>query len=402
MNQGRYIEKTLLTIGLILIFSSSPISFIEKFEYLSNYLFYFGGMFVITVAFSSIMKREVFFDTTLKLFTYLYGGFISLMILSIIVNQSLAVEVYSLERFISVFLFLGIGLALIDVISEKLIINSLIISLGIIFIYILFESPIFTSDLEVAYSGSFSNSGTFGEVAVTFAIVSLIAGTSLLKLRQNFFLAILYLLITVGVSYLVIISGSRTSFITLIIILGIVLTTYFYDMLKSRNLLTWKSVLIIILLAFGGASLLIFIDNPIYGVIESNIIDKFKRKIENTDITDGRVELWLSIIKDINLFGEVKYFEDHIYPHAHNSFLEIMILNGLFAGIAYIIFWITIFIKSIQHYLTEKITNVYAILPLVIVTNFILLSMTEIIQFHISTFLALSMVAILSKPKDNL
>src|SRR5690625_7878018 len=86
-----------------------------------------------------------------------------------------------------------------------------------------------------------------------------------------------------------------TSFITLVIVYVIVTITFIYDGLKRRQLLSWKSIIYVSLLALFGVSMFILIENPAYTVLETTVIDKFQRKIENGSLTAGRVEIWQPI-----------------------------------------------------------------------------------------------------------
>src|SRR5699024_10679627 len=206
----------------------------------------------------------------------------------------------------------------------------------------------------------------------------------------------------IGAGYLTLISNSRTSFITLVIVFVIVLTMFIYDMLKMRNLLSWRSVLITIFLMVGGMSLFIFIDNPAYGVLESTVLDKFTRDIESDSLTAGRVPIWTTIIDNAGLFGKGSgYFSEISGLGAHNSFLHILSLYVWLAAIAYTLFWLVMLIKSIYYYLTEKLTNTYALLPFIVIINYLSVSMMENMTVHVSAFLAFSMIAIFNKPKEQ-
>ena len=400
MDQGSYMEKVLLSLGLILLFSSSSIKYINKLNHLTDLFFYLGGILIVTVAMKSLVKQDIVMKNTFKTMTFLYGSFIGLVIVSTFVNQSLEIEIGALEKFSMIFLFLGICLTLTDVLSEKLILNSVIISTSIIFIYFFIDYPLPDITVE-AYKGGFNNPNRLGMLAVTLFSASIVAGVSLLKSQQRYILALIYLLIAIGAGYLTIISNSRTSFIALVVVFAIVTLTYIYEVLKMYNKLSWKSIFITILLAIGGLSLFVLIDNPAYAVLESTVLDKFTSKIESGRLTAGRAEGWQGIIQDTNMFGTVSYFESHNWVHAHNSFLEIIVYYGWFTGAAYLLFWLAMLIKSVHYYIMEKLINAYAILPLAVIMNFLLLSTMELVEFHIATFLAISMIGIFSKPKER-
>src|SRR5699024_11903163 len=98
-----------------------------------------------------------------------------------------------------------------------------------------------------------------------------------------------YILITNSAWYLTLITICRTSFISLFIVFGILAIKFIYDVLKGRHLLSWKSIIVVSLLAVFGASMFILIENPAYTVLETTVIDKFQRKIENGSLTAGQI-----------------------------------------------------------------------------------------------------------------
>lgn len=401
MNLGKYGEKIILGIGLILIFSSSSTRFIGEFKHLTESMFLLGGGFIFIAALLSLIKSEWLIDKNFQLFTYFYASFIFFVILSIIVNGNFERESVSIERFVLMFVFLGFFLAMSEKISEGLIITSFMISAIIVFTYFLIEYPIIDSSLK-AYRGGFGNPNSVGVLAVTLFSVSLVAGTSLLKAKQNYLIAFISLFISLGAAYLTIISSSRTSFLTLALIFAIVSVTFTYDVLKTRNLFNWKTIIITILVAFVGALLFVVIDNPVYAAFESRILDKFSRKIENGSITAGRISIWIPIIESTGLFGKGPgYFKEISGLSAHNSFMHMLSIYGWFAAIAYVVFWLFMLFRSVHYYLTEKLNNTYALLPLILVVNYISLSMMENMSIHVSAFLAMSMVAIFSKSKES-
>src|SRR5699024_12096195 len=106
-------------------------------------------------------------------------------------------------------------------------------------------------------------------------------------------------------------SNSMSSIFTLVIVYVIVIITLFYDVLKRRMLRSCKSIIYVSLLALFGVSMFILIENPDYTVLETTVIDKFQRKIENGSLTAGRVEIWQPIIEGAGLFGKgSSYFSE--------------------------------------------------------------------------------------------
>src|SRR5699024_10298816 len=142
-------------------------------------------------------------------------------------------------------------------------------------------------------------------------------------------LASIYLLIAIAAGYLTLISNSRTSFITLVIVFVIVTITFIYDVLKGQHLLSWKIIIVVSVLSVFGTSMIIMIENPVYAVLETTAIDTFQRNIESVSLTAGRVEIWQPIIEGAGLFGKGSgYFSEISGLAAHNSFLHILSLYG--------------------------------------------------------------------------
>jgi len=396
MNGKRHIGKLLISIGLILIFISSSTRYIPEFKYLTDYLFLIGGLFIVSYGLISLIRKDVEINRTFNNLTLIYGIFIIFVIISTFVNQNLEREVDALVKFILMYFFLNLFLMLTEITTKRLIINTFVISSIVVFSYFLINYPI--AESTGAYKGGFGNPNSIGVLAVTLFSVSLVAGTSLLKNKRSYILASIYLLIAIAAGYLTLISNSRTSFITLVIVFGIVAMTFIYDVLKGRHLLSWKSIIVVSLLAVFGASMFILIENPAYTVLETTVIDKFQRKIESGSLTAGRVEIWQPIIEGAGLFGKGSgYFSEISGLGAHNSFLHILSLYGWFAAIAYACFWLFMLVTSLIYYMTHKLTHVHALLPLILVVNYISISMMENMTVHVSAFLAMTMVAIFNR-----
>src|SRR5699024_2780151 len=375
MNEKRYIGKLFISIGLILIFISSSTRYIPEFKYLTDYLFLIGGLFIVIYGVVSLIHKDIEINRSFKNVTLIYGIFISFVMISTFVNHNLETEIDALVKFTLIYFFLNLFLTLTEITTKRLVIITFVISSLIIFTYFLINYPI--AEATGAYKGGFGNPNSVGVLAVTLFSVSLVAGTNLLKNKRSTILAIIYLIIAIAAGYLTLISNSRTSFITLVIVFVIVTITFIYDVLKRRQLLSWKRIIYVSLLAlFGvsmfiliknsvytmlkrrqllsctniiylsllalfGVSMFILIENPDYTVLETTVIDKFQRKIENGSLTAGRVEIWQPIIEGAGLFGKgSSYFSEISGLGAHNSFLHILSLYGWLAAIAYAIFWL--------------------------------------------------------------
>src|SRR5690625_5791475 len=134
------------------------------------------------------------------------------------------------------YFFLNLFLTLTELTMKRLVIITFVISSLIIFTYFFINYPI--AEATGAYKGGFGNPNSVGVLAVTLFSVSLVAGTNLLKNKRSTILAMIYLLIAIAAGSLTLISNSRTTFITLVIVFVIVTITFIYDVLKRRQLLS--------------------------------------------------------------------------------------------------------------------------------------------------------------------
>lgn len=398
---NHFILNTLIFIGLALVFIASPFRFIKELGDFSNPLFLFGGLLLLIAALISLTEIKFSMNNDARNFTFLYGGFIFFAVISMLINADIANGINSIERFILLFLILIVWLIANQITTEAYVVNSfLIISVGI-FIYFMVAYPIPDMPFN-AYKGGFGNPNSLGVLSVTVFSVSIVSAFGLIKMRQNYWLAIIYFLIGLAAAYFTAISASRTSFLTLIAITVLVVSVYLVSILKSRELLSIKNVFIVSFLMIGALVLFIVIDNPIYSAIDTNIIAKFERKLGNNGITDGRMRIWTVIVKDAGMFGKgVNHFREISGLGAHNSFFHIVSFYGWLAAFFYLGFWILALVKSIKYYLAERFTNAYALLPLIILMNFLLLSIMENMSNHVSVFLAMAMIGIMSTNKNK-
>src|SRR5699024_5270098 len=121
MNKNKYLQKIIVTLGLILLFISTPARSISEFNHLTDNLFYLGCLLILIIAVSSLVEKDILLNNSFKITTLFYGVFILAIIISTFVNVNLESEIYSLERFILIYFFLAICLTLTNIINETLI-----------------------------------------------------------------------------------------------------------------------------------------------------------------------------------------------------------------------------------------------------------------------------------------
>ena len=168
-----------------------------------------------------------------------------------------------------------------------------------------------------------------------------------------------------------IISSSRTSFITVIVLLLFtsiyLFKKIFYSKYKIR-VITLKRVFILMFI-FTFIINIIYNFTSIKDVIQLSIFNKFEMKSAN--ITDGRSERWIMVLNEINALG---HGSKHYKLAPHNTFISLLGQYGIFAVFFYILFLINSLKISLRFI---KINNCYNFLPFLSITSFICLSMGE-------------------------
>ena len=236
----------------------------------------------------------------------------------------------------------------------------------------LFKYPLF-----FPYAGVFENSNMFGMVISTFsaALFGLLRGS--LNQSKRTFLRTFWVgalgLCLIASFVLITFSGSRTSFITFFLMYYLVFVgTLFFDASKHRLALAISII---------GFMMAVFYSlyNAAMSTYGSNIVDtllgKFFNKITQGDVTSGRMYIWKSALEDVQVLGMGNsYFYEE---PAHNSYIMILATKGPLAALFMIAVHITTLFLAVQRLFHDIRQDGYAIGPLLIVSNFLILGLAE-------------------------
>lgn len=269
-----------------------------------------------------------------------------------------------------------------DSIGEIVIATLLISHIPIVLI------PLVSGIDSFPYGGIFDNSNAFGLVAATIFAVLLaillinIEKTLFYKKKPSKIKILGYILLASFSFLLVVISGSRTSFLAGLVSIATGLFFIFLFSIKHKltiNLI-FKTVASLPVLWLLYWLINKFI--PITYYVNDIILNKFDAKSSN--VLAGRGLVWNQTLSEAKAFGlGENYFEDRFGIGSHNTFIHVL---GVYGWVAAIVFTLLIILAV---YYCAKFTfseHKYKYLPIIMMTTFVVLSMGENL-FHKVTFL---------------
>ena len=284
---------------------------------------------------------------------------------------------------------------------NELVVKAILIShIPLIFI------PLLTEGINsMPYRGIFYNPNSFGSIAVTlFAVLVAIFLKNLeeyitLSEKQRFIKLklLLQLVFMFWVFWLVILSGSRTSFLTGLMVLAIGMFFLIVFLIKAKKLvkLLFRGTIVSFLVTMTYVILALYTNFNQY--LQLNIIGKFQRKSD--DILDHRGEVWKQTIQEAGLFGKGdKYFEQNIGLGAHNTFISILGQYGWIALIILVLF-LAMAVFYACKYSVKNTDDRYKYLPLMLIVSFLTLSMGEVMMFKLSMIATFCTIGVCSNCK---
>lgn len=358
--------KKLLQLGLMIYFLSGTLYVTDNYKNFQQALLLFSFLIIIFVYIFSHKKKSSIFWNDIFHFIFVIFLFLS------------AVYNHDTKNYFGSICMLMIYIIICCMLSKIKILDPMKIYYSIIYVHIiLFIYSIIKCGLSMTkYQGIFGNPNSLGGVAVALFTINLgILASKIsdyllgkdIKLK-NIFIDVFCLFFWI---FFVIISSSRTSFITVIVLLLFtsiyLFKKIFYSKYKIR-VITLKRVFILMFI-FTFIINIIYNFTSIKDVIQLSIFNKFEMKSAN--ITDGRSERWIMVLNEINALG---HGSKHYKLAPHNTFISLLGQYGIFAVFFYILFLINSLKISLRFI---KINNCYNFLPFLSITSFICLSMGE-------------------------
>ena len=233
--------------------------------------------------------------------------------------------------------------------------------------------------LNGRYFGVFTNPNGFGVTVVTMsaALLGLLRGAiSATNKNVIHWLWISILWIMVGAAFpFIVLSNSRTSLITYVVLMMIFVGSLFFNRHKNR---WWITISAIIVLGAVAVFLVSGLSNDVYNSFFGRIIDKMETKAQSGDISGGRFKIWESVLSQVELFGKGSIgFPQKFGGLAHNTYIMVLGATGPLAlGFLIAIHGFTVFIgfKMVTRNIRR---DGYAVGPLLVILNYIVLGLAE-------------------------
>lgn len=377
------IRILLIKVLYIVFFLSGAFVHISEYSINPNLLIIFSSIFIfIIVIFVKNKDFKLFFFTnTLHYIFFLFFALLSALILN------------SIENLLDIFKFLIFYIILVTIpynlrkeINFFDYLNLFLIS-SIIILFINHINEPLNENFRIAYQGIFSNPNNLGTyLSTVFGVLILIIFHRISYNSLNNKKFVIIFLYAIYIFYLLVETNSRTSllsslsilFLVLLFILGKKLISFSNEDFTISNL---KYIVI-----FLGMLLVTSIFSPIF----TDILESFSYKIESAggNILSTRDEIWRWTIQNSGLFGNGPDYTANVFGlTTHNSFLAIIDQFGWFSGVFYILFWINNFIKLLIKVIRSIDVRIYVQFALIV--QFILLSITEVQTHTIPMYLAL-------------
>lgn len=336
------IEKIL--IYFILLFLSSSLYLTDKFNSLGSVMI--SAMVLLIVPIILLSGKSKFKANPTSLF--IMGLYLLACGFSAIHNTDLSL-LFSAAMLFILYIAALVIIPAMGVNVNKLVFRALFIShLPIIVI------PLGLSGLNTSpYRGIFYNPNSLGSVAATlfiafFALYTYKLEESLankVKFRQG----VIYLIALFLLLFLIILSGSRTSLLAVMI--TVLIGTFFLSVRLIKVRRFWATLLkTAVFTMIGGVFLFLLIRlTPVYTYFYNNILYKFELKLARGDVLDQRSLSWSQTIREAGLFGQGSdYFNTRTVVAAHNTFINILGETGWVSLIFFGIFLVYVFLRPID------------------------------------------------------
>jgi len=375
-------QKVIIYLSMIAFSLSGIFLQTENYSYLTNYLIIIPGLILILISIINTGKKFKIYHSKIDISYYL---FVVSCILSSLINKDF-------ENLLSSFKFLLFFIVLVVIIrnlpnlfNHSLIMDSFSIASIIGILLTLVEYPISLGSEN--YSGIFENPNNFG-VFVSTALIIFLSQLIINTQNTNYFLSVIYLLLSIFTFYLVSISASRTAFFAIfisviIVILALINKVLLRKKIQRKYIYSIGLIAVVILLV-----LIVLQNSPIHVAIQENIIDKITDRGSN--VLSGREFIWSRVIEISSLFGEKAGFvRDTIGFSAHNSFLAQLGQYGWFAGIFYLFYWLLGSIIGYQYFVTKYRDDPYSLFVILSIFLFMSMSKMEVLTHTFTMYIAL-------------
>jgi O-antigen ligase len=266
---------------------------------------------------------------------------------------------------VPVIFFVGLPQALNGSSSRLLILGLLISNI----FYIVLSFCLYPT-LQFEYKGIFGHPNSLG---VTAAVVAVCCLAWMLERMQTLSFrglpVVALLVLFAASSFLVMVSGSRTSLIAVLMTLAVAAMIYARSRHKAKTVFPLAATLVLISL---GLALL-----PDTGIAQQ-IWVKNSQQVLRGDILSKRDEIWMKVLDDMRLFGNGNdYFPDSVGISSHNSLMHIIGQRGPIAALLMAGFALAGMVRAFRQAFMRDARHSFSAAPALIGVCFWSLSMGE-------------------------
>ncbi|ADI00524.1 O-antigen ligase family protein [Salisediminibacterium selenitireducens] len=334
-----------------------------------------------------ILKRNLIFSKPVTVLFYLY-------ILSCVIASWINAD-------FQILLASGIQLSIFVTLTNVLpsMVNNVqglfrVIVVSLLFSHLpVFIIPILLNGIDrVPYQGMLYNPNSLGTAVISLVALSLSLILSELQMKRfKSKIMISSLLLFVTSSTLVILSNSRTAFLTLAALIVLFILLKYLSKESFISLFVWRKSMIKqnLFTTIIITSSIVLIYNTAF--LYNNVISKFERNLNAGDVTARRGDIWLQTIAEAQLFGHGRdYFSGSVGTAAHNTFISILGQFGIVPVLIFILFLLYVSYKAIKF---SNCSNCnYRYVPIFFIMTFVMLSMGESMMLKSSMFLLFSVI----------
>jgi O-antigen ligase len=221
------------------------------------------------------------------------------------------------------------------------------------------------------YRGILGHGNALGETAATFCVGLLILINAHMfeqhrKVRAVVLLGVMFIF---GIG-LVLLSSSRTSLVSLALIMAIVF--FHHVRFEVANLCIKIPRLFVLLLIFVVLliMLLIMLKPGMVSFAIDAMINKFIYKSSQGDITSNRIQFWVFVLSTVRFFGHgTEYLQNMGYQSAHSDIFQATAESGVFAALSMIAFMVVSLWHSFWYALKHR-SEPFGLAPFLIILYF--------------------------------
>lgn len=373
--------KLFLVLSLVLLLLFGSLVTTEFGEGLSFiiYLIYIAIIPMVVL----LLKSKKFYVNKIILIVLLTYVFFSSI--SALVNNNVNLLATS-TLFLLLYLSLGVFVpSILKEYDRKILVLSVLTLSGLIFI------PLLLNGLDtMPYQGIFYNTNSFGVVVSTLFTVLMIL---FLDKAEKYFMRsnkkqiktklVLFIFALVICIILAAASGSRTSFITCLIVGVLGTSLLILTLIKHKQIGFFATRVPLLFFLTSIIVLPIWNFTNFNTYVDQNILSKFSRTSGQGDVFNGRTLAWDTIFEETGLFSQ-SINQLTIAPH--NTFLSILSSNGWVPFLLFVLFFIVSVYYSIVYFIKGE--GGYRYFPILALASFTLLSMAEIMLYKTSMIIA--------------